>query len=112
MPTLVDTTLDASVSALDQKTLEGMFGRYTASRGDFPHADIEPTEDQISAVSQLLKHGAAPYVDFSIFGPHGRRLLRKLTFISYQYNAPRARGNASSCRARRTLIRGGSVGWY
>ena len=88
MSTLVDTTLDACVSALDQETLEGLFARYKASRGDFPHADIEPTEDQISAVSQLLKHGAAPYVDFSIFGPHGRRLLRKLTFISYQYNAP------------------------
>ena len=44
MSTLVDTTLDASVPALDQKTLEGMFGRYKASRGDFPHADIEPTK--------------------------------------------------------------------
>ena len=60
MSTLVDTTLDASVPALDQKTLEGMFGRYKASRGDFPHADIEPSEDQLSAVAQLLKHGVPP----------------------------------------------------
>ena len=57
-------------------------------KGDFPHPEIEPTQDQLSAIHQLVKNGITPYVDFSIFGAHGRRLLRKLTFISYQFNVP------------------------
>ncbi len=36
----------------------------------------------------MISTGSTPYVDFAIFGPYGRRLLRKLTFISYHYNAP------------------------
>jgi hypothetical protein len=88
MSILVDSTIDSEVLALAKGTVEKLFSDYRASRGEFPSPEIEPTEDQLSAVSQLLKTGVAPYVDFAIFGPFGRRLLRKLTFISYQYNAP------------------------
>eukprot|EP00969_Alexandrium_andersonii_P119424 5279961-Alexandrium_andersonii.AAC.1 len=46
---------------------------------------MEPTPDQLSAVSQLIESGAPPYVDFSLFGPHGRRLLKKLMFTAFTY---------------------------
>ena len=29
--------------------------------------------------------GGAPYVDFSIFGPHGKRMLKRLVFTAHVY---------------------------
>ena len=55
-------------------------------RGDFPHEDQEPTPDQLSAVHQLIRAGVPPYVDFSLFGPHGRRMLRKLHLVAQRYD--------------------------
>ena len=85
LSSLVDITQDADLVPMSGTDLRGLFSDYKKSRGEFPHDDIEPTEDQISAVDQLIKADVPPYVDFAIFGPHGRRLLRKLTFISFQY---------------------------
>eukprot|EP00969_Alexandrium_andersonii_P106484 4698026-Alexandrium_andersonii.AAC.1 len=60
-----------------------MFEKFKAARGEYPHRDMEPTPDHLSAVSQLIESGAPPYVDFSLFGPHGRRLLKKLMFAAF-----------------------------
>ena len=48
--------------------------------GGMPSADTEPTDEQLSAVKMLLESGGPPYVDFSIFGPHERRALKKLMY--------------------------------
>jgi hypothetical protein len=63
-----------------------MFPEYRRKYGDMPAPDIEPTAEQISAVHQLMASEAPPYVDFSIFGPHGHRTLRKLSHTALQYN--------------------------
>ena len=84
---LVDVTAEAEVDLLDPSRLRAMFEDYEKDRGDDPHKDIEPTAEQLSAVHQLIQSGSAPYVDFSIFGPHGRRFLKKLTFVSFTYLA-------------------------
>eukprot|EP00969_Alexandrium_andersonii_P328237 14505001-Alexandrium_andersonii.AAC.1 len=51
---------------------------------------MEPTPDQFSAVAQLIESEAPPYVELSLslFGPHGRRLLKKVMFTAFLYNAP------------------------
>jgi len=85
MSSLVDVTADSECSALSNEKVNEMFAHYQATRGDLPHQDIEPTTDQLSAIHQLLATGAPPYVDFSIFGPHGRRFIRKMTFQSYTF---------------------------
>ncbi len=88
MANFVDSALDSEITVLTKPHLEKLFAAYREARGEFPAEEIEPTEEQISAVHQLINNGSPPYVDFSIFGPYGRRLIRKLTFISYHYNAP------------------------
>ncbi len=88
MANFVDSSLDSEIIVLTKPHLERLFSNYRSSRGEFPSQEIEPTEEQISAIHQLINTGCSPYVDFAIFGPFGRRLLRKLTFISYHYNAP------------------------
>jgi len=62
-----------------------LFAAYRYERGEFPHQDMEPTHDQISAVAQIIRSGSSPYVDFALFGPHGARLLKKLSLISFSY---------------------------
>ena len=57
-----------------------------SARGGLPHPDHEPSPDQLAAVKQLLASGAPPYVDFSLYGPYGRRMLKRLMFTAFSYN--------------------------
>eukprot|EP00972_Heterocapsa_arctica_P082072 12095928-Heterocapsa_arctica.AAC.1 len=70
---LIDPASDADLVMLDPITVRRMFATYQTLHGEFPHKDIEPTGEQLSAVAQLICNGIAPYVDFSVFRPHGRR---------------------------------------
>ena len=84
---LVDQTLDAEVTALPNGELQKMFEDYKTTYGDLPLTETEPTADQVAAVKQLLVSGSSPYIDFGVFGPHGQRILRKLTFMTYTLNS-------------------------
>ncbi|CAE8649245.1 unnamed protein product, partial [Polarella glacialis] len=83
LSSVVDQTLDADVVPLGQLAIQAMFTDYETRFGAEPHPDVEPTSDQLSALSQLTKSGSVPYADFSVFGPYGQRLLRKLVFVSF-----------------------------
>ena len=49
---------------------------YEQTRGERPHPDIELSFEQLSAVVQLVDADAIPYVDFSIFGLHGKGAIK------------------------------------
>ena len=68
------------------EAVRDMFEKHSHSRGEPPAPDIEPTAEQLGAVKQLVDSGAPPYVDFALFGPHGRSLLKKLTYTESCYN--------------------------
>ena len=51
---------------------------YITRCGGPPREEIEPTAEQMGALSQVLSTGAAPSVDFSLWGPHMKRALKKL----------------------------------
>ena len=82
LSSLVDATAEAELQKLPATFIQSCYSNYALTRGDLPHQDIEPTDEQLSAIHQLVTAGDAPYVDFSIFGPHGRRMLKRLTFAS------------------------------
>ena len=88
--------LSAEVTAL--------FDRYRQTYGDVPATDAEPTADQLAGTRQLLQANAT-YIDFAIFGPHGMRLLRKLTFSANVLNS-QGEWTRRSFQARRTTRRG------
>ena len=83
---LVDATAETELVDLDPITLRNMFDHYVQARGEPPSVDVEPTAEQLSAIHQLVGGGAAPYVDFSLFGPHGRRLLKRLSFFQQTFS--------------------------
>ncbi|CAJ1428913.1 unnamed protein product [Effrenium voratum] len=84
---VVDPTLDAEIVQLSHEEVTKMYSDYKAKFGDYPSLDVEPTMDQLAAISQLVKSNSLPYVDFSVFGPHGLRQLRRAVFTSYTLNA-------------------------
>ena len=60
-----------------------IFQAYRDKRGDDPAEDIEPAVEQLSAILQVVRADLPPYADFALFGPHGRRLLQKLSYVSH-----------------------------
>ena len=72
LSSLVDSTAEAELVTLEGSEIRQMFSDYMRARGDYPHKDMEPSEEQLSAVAQLLKTGQAPHVDFALFAPTAR----------------------------------------
>ena len=85
LSSLVDPSADAELVKLSETDVRARYEQYARTRGDHPHPDIEPTDEQLSALHQLIAAGGAPYVDFSIFGPHGKRMLKRLVFTTHLY---------------------------
>ena len=83
---VLDPTLDAEIQPLTDVEVTQMYERYRTRYGDFPSTDADVSRDQLAALSQVIASGVVPYADFSIFGPHGQRLLRRQTFQSYTLN--------------------------
>ena len=82
---IIDSSLDSELARLPQARARQMFTDYLAVRGAEPSEDVEPTVEQISAVNQVLEADLVPYADFALFGPHGKRLLQKLTLVKRSY---------------------------
>ena len=85
LSSILDPVLDTELIRMPQPEITKLFADYEQKRGAEPAEDIEPTVEQISAITQVLTADLAPYACFSIFGPHGRRLLQKLTYLSWTY---------------------------
>lgn len=66
----IDPTLDSEVVQLEQTAVSAMYAKYKAKFGDHPSPEVEPSNDQLSALAQL-KANATPYADMSLWGPHG-----------------------------------------
>ena len=83
---VLDPTLDADVVSLGNLEIQKLYADYKAKFGDHPSAEADPSADQLASLKQVVAAGSVPYADFSLFGPHGLRLLRKQTFTSYTLN--------------------------
>jgi hypothetical protein len=61
-----------------------MYTEYRDKYGAFPAIECEPTIEQLSAMNMVaVALDKNPWVDFGVFGPHGKRILKKLTFVGY-----------------------------
>jgi hypothetical protein len=61
-----------------------MWADYKTKFGMEPKDDIEPTYDQLAGVKTAAEQGMLPGVNYSIFGPRGRRAVEKLTYSAQQ----------------------------
>ena len=82
---ILDPTLDSELIRLPQAKIRECFNKYIQVRGATPAEDVEPTTEQISALAQVLASDLGPYADFAVFGPFGRRMLQKLTYLAWTF---------------------------
>ena len=61
-----------------------MFTSHVKLRGAEPSKDVEPALKQVSATHHQVI-AVVFCADFSPFGPHGKRPLRKLTFLNWTF---------------------------
>ena len=87
LSSVVDPTLDAEITQIESGEISRLYQEYSAKYGACPAPEVDPTGDQLSALLQLIRAQAIPYVDLSIWGPFGLRSLRKQVFTSYILNA-------------------------
>ena len=70
-------TLDREDETVSDAKLTAAYVNYKTLMGEEPLRDEDVTKYQISAVQNLLDHSLVPYCDFSVWGPHGHRILKK-----------------------------------
>ena len=84
LSTTVDQSNDQECEILDEMRLKQAYGAYSTIFKTLPEQGEEPTIEQLSSILTLLNQGSPPYVDFSVFGPHGYRIMRKLKLTGMQ----------------------------
>ena len=82
---ILDPSLDSELVRMPLNIIRNLFTTYEKVRGAEPAEDVEPTVEQISAVNQVLQADLIPYADFALLGPYGRRLVGKLSYLSWSF---------------------------
>ena len=84
MSLVADQVCDSEVACLSEAQVVQYYKTYIDVFGDMPPPEEEITVEQLTALHCLISSGAPPYVDFSVWGPHGYRLMRKLKMTGMQ----------------------------
>lgn len=71
---------ESEILVADEKQMIKAYLRYESVFGkhERPPKDSEPTAEQVSCIQHLLGQGHPPYCDFSVFGPYGHRMMKKI----------------------------------
>jgi hypothetical protein len=83
---VVNPAFDESVPLLTEARIVQGYTAYRAIFGRMPEDQQECTAEQITGISYLLSMGMI-YVDFSVFGPFGHRMLRKMKLSGYEFRS-------------------------
>ena len=84
MSSYIDQTDDSEFLPAPRKTVEKWYANFVAFAQGPPNDAEEPTGDQLQAVYHKVKQMlAAPYVDFAIFGPFNRKVVRAMKFVAW-----------------------------
>jgi hypothetical protein len=86
---LVEPTLGVKLVPIPDAEIKDMWVRYKHIFGMEPSQEIEPSDYQLSAVRQMHQHSWLPCVDFSVFEPHERRALKRMTYASHVWDPDR-----------------------
>ena len=73
------TVMDAAAIAVCYRRYNEKFGA-TDADPVVPAINEEPTYEQLTGLSHVVKNGAPPFVDFALFCPHGNRARRNHAF--------------------------------
>jgi len=78
MSTLVDQTDEREIKLMNSKEMLQAYSIYEKRQGAEPRPEQDITVEQLSALKTLFASDSVPYVDLSIWGPFGRRTMKRL----------------------------------
>ena len=70
--------VETEAPALTEKVVMEGYSRYRSIFGVWPSRDENITDDQLSCLYHAISSGSLPWADFTVFGPHGHRIMMKL----------------------------------
>ena len=77
--TVLDQVDESEAPMLGRTELDRAYANHIAITGSEPNHESEPTPEQIASMYQrVVQLGEAPYADFSILTPYGRRVQRQM----------------------------------
>ena len=83
---IIDQLDETEVEPLTRTELDRAYTCHIEVTGAEPTHEAEPTAEQLAALrDKIVKRGEAPYADFSIFTPYGRRVQRQMRTRSYVF---------------------------
>ena len=76
---------DSEAPVMTEKELVAAYLRYATIFGENerPPKESEPTAEQVSGLRHVVKQGNPPFVDFSVWGPYGHRLVKRIKLSGY-----------------------------
>ena len=84
MSFILDQADEAEVPEWSTEQMDTYYLRLKEIKGAFPLVEADPTSDQVAAMdSKINRSLQAPYADFAVFGPFGRRAARATKFRAW-----------------------------
>ena len=84
MANVLDQCDDSEAVPPDGAEVQKWTQRYVTLMGSYPDEDEEPTDLQLGALNRRVNElGQAPFVDFSVWQPYGRRTQKALKFRAF-----------------------------
>jgi len=77
---VIDQALEGEFVAPEEGDVRTLFRSFDSANGGQPLPAEEPTGDQLQALSELLNADRAPYADFALWGPFGRRQQKLMKY--------------------------------
>ena len=76
---------DTELIVAEEKEVLRYYARYESvfGAGERPAKDCEPTAEQLTGLRHLCDQGSPPYADFSIFGPFGHRMMKRIKLSGF-----------------------------
>ena len=79
---VLDQVDDSAYPMLPPETVAQMRASYRLVTGGDPPDEERPTAEHLSALQHRIGSGTAPFADFAVFGPYGRRHAKLLKFTA------------------------------
>ena len=81
---VLDQMDDSEFLVEPEETRQKWLKHYKVVTGGFPLEEEEPTLEQVSALKKKVEGGLAPFADFSVFVPYGKKAMKAAKYRSYQ----------------------------
>ena len=83
MNLVLDQAEETEIAVAGLNQVEQWRQNFIAVKGAAPDEEEDATAEQMTAMHHRIEQGMAPYADFGVFGPFGRKLMRASKFRAW-----------------------------